>query len=47
VRSKKGTRHTIARLGSKRTLIPRHPTQEIKAKTLHAIFKDLGLKTSG
>jgi len=39
-----GTRHTIAVLGGKKTTIPRHPSAEIKRKTLHTILRDLGLR---
>jgi predicted RNA binding protein YcfA (HicA-like mRNA interferase family) len=31
-------------LGGKKPTVPRHPTQEIKAGTLNAILRDLGLK---
>jgi len=40
-----GTKHTKVILGSRVTRMPRHPSQELKAKTLHTILKDLGLKT--
>jgi mRNA interferase HicA len=39
-----GKRHTIVMLGGKKATVPRHPTQEIKAGTLNAILRDLGLK---
>ena len=39
-----GTRHTIVRLGSKRSTLPRHPSKEVKTGTLKAILKDLGLR---
>ncbi|MCX6591812.1 MAG: type II toxin-antitoxin system HicA family toxin [Acidobacteria bacterium] len=39
-----GTRHTIVRFGGKRSLIPRHPSAEVKTGTVEGIFKQLGLK---
>lgn len=39
-----GTNHWIVRLGSKRTTIPRHASQEIKSGTYHGILRQLGLK---
>jgi len=39
-----GTRHTIAILGGKKATIPRHPSTEIKTKTLHTVLRDLGLR---
>ena len=38
-----GGRHTIARLGSRMTTIPRHPSQEVRTGTLQSILKRLGL----
>jgi len=38
-------RHTLICLGSRRSLLPRHPAKEIKTGTLNAILRDLGLKT--
>jgi mRNA interferase HicA len=39
-----GKRHTKVMLGNRRTLLPRHPSVEIKTGTLQGILKDLGLK---
>jgi mRNA interferase HicA len=39
-----GKRHTKVILGNRRTLLPRHPSVEIKTGTLQTILKDLGLK---
>ena len=39
-----GTNHWIVRLGSRRTTIPRHPSQEIKSGTYHGILRQLDLK---
>ena len=39
-----GAKHTKVSLGNKVTRMPRHPSQELKTKTLHTILKDLGLK---
>ncbi|MGA2185268.1 MAG: type II toxin-antitoxin system HicA family toxin [Bryobacteraceae bacterium] len=39
-----GTRHTLARLGSRFAPIPRHVGQEVKTGTLRSIMKQLGLK---
>jgi len=39
-----GTRHLIDRYQGKRTLMPRHPSQEIQTGTYHAILKKLGIK---
>ncbi len=39
-----GTKHTKVIFGDKVTRMPRHPSQELKTKTLRTILKDLGLK---
>src|SRR5260370_36822776 len=39
-------RHTLVRLGSRCSLLPRHSAKEIKTGTLNGILRDLGLKTS-
>ena len=39
-----GTRHLVVYFQGKRTLIPRHPSQEIKTGTYFAILKQLGIK---
>jgi mRNA interferase HicA len=39
-----GSRHLIVRYQGKRTLMPRHPSQEIHTGTYHAILKKLGIK---
>jgi mRNA interferase HicA len=39
-----GTRHTLVRLGVRKTWMPRHPSQQIKTKTLHTILRELGIK---
>jgi len=39
-----GKKHTKAMLGDKTTRMPRHPSQELKTKTLQTVLKDLGLK---
>ncbi|MGH9631097.1 MAG: type II toxin-antitoxin system HicA family toxin [Bryobacteraceae bacterium] len=39
-----GTKHTKVILGSKVTRMPRHPSKELKTKTLQTILKELGLK---
>jgi mRNA interferase HicA len=39
-----GSKHTIVRLGKRRTTLPRHPSQEVKSGTLIGILKSLGLK---
>ena len=39
-----GTRHLIVRYQGNRTLMPRHPSQEIKTGTYYAILKKLGIK---
>jgi len=38
-----GTRHTIVILGDRKTVLPRHPSQELKTGTREAILKALGL----
>jgi len=44
VKVEDGTRHYKAKLGDKQTVIPRHPSKEIKTGTVEAIKKQLGLK---
>lgn len=39
-----GTRHLIVIYKGKATEIPRHPSKEIKTKTLRGILKKLGIK---
>jgi mRNA interferase HicA len=39
-----GKKHTKIMLGKKLSVMPRHPSAEIKTGTLNAILKDLGLK---
>jgi len=39
-----GKRHTMDRLGSRFTPIPRHADRDIKTGTLQSILKQLGLK---
>ncbi|MCX6616454.1 MAG: type II toxin-antitoxin system HicA family toxin [Acidobacteria bacterium] len=39
-----GTKHTKVVLAGKVTRMPRHPSQELKVKTLHTILRNLGLK---
>ena len=39
-----GTKHTIIFYRGKRTLMPRHPSREIKSGTYHGILKRLGIK---
>src|SRR5450759_423223 len=39
-----GTRHLIVRYQGNRTLMPRHPSQEIQTGTCHAILKKLRIK---
>ena len=39
-----GTRHLVVRYQGNRTLMPRHPSQEIQTGTYHAILKKLGIK---
>jgi mRNA interferase HicA len=39
-----GTRHLIVRYQRNRTLMPRHPSQEIQTGTYYAILKKLGIK---
>ncbi len=39
-----GKKHTIVRLGNKRTIMPRHGSKEIKTGTYRGILKDLGLE---
>lgn len=39
-----GTKHTVVYYKGKRSLLPRHPSKEIKRGTWLGILKDLGLK---
>jgi len=39
-----GAKHTKVVLAGKVTRMPRHPSRELKAKTLHTILRDLDLK---
>ena len=39
-----GTKHLIVRYQGNRTLMPRHPSQEIQTGTYNAILKKLGIK---
>ena len=39
-----GTKHLIVRYQGNRTLMPRHPSQEIQTGTYYAILKKLGIK---
>ena len=39
-----GTRHLIVRYQGNRTLMPRHPSQEIKTGTDQAILEKLGIE---
>jgi mRNA interferase HicA len=39
-----GRKHTMVRLGACSAIMPRHPSKEIASGTLHAIFRQLGLK---
>jgi mRNA interferase HicA len=39
-----GTKHTKVMFGTKVTRMPRHPSQELKTKTLRTILKELGLE---
>jgi predicted RNA binding protein YcfA (HicA-like mRNA interferase family) len=39
-----GKKHTIVRLGSRFSVMPRHATKEVPVGTLRAILKALGLK---
>jgi mRNA interferase HicA len=41
-----GTKHLIVRYQGNRTLMPRHPSQEIQTGTYYAILKKLGIKES-
>jgi mRNA interferase HicA len=43
-RFEEGTRHTKIVLAGKASLMPRHPSTEIKTGTLNAILKQLDLK---
>lgn len=39
-----GKKHTRVMLGNRFTVMPRHPSAEIKAGTLSAILRDLGIR---
>jgi mRNA interferase HicA len=39
-----GAKHEKVILGRKSTFMPRHPSRELKLKTLRTILKELGLK---
>lgn len=39
-----GTKHTIIYFKGERTLMPRHPSHEIKTGTYRGILKRLGIK---
>ena len=39
-----GTKHLIVRYQGNRTLMPRHPSKEIKTGTYQAILRKLGIK---
>jgi mRNA interferase HicA len=39
-----GTKHVIIFYKGKRTLMPRHPSREIKTGTYHGILRRLGIK---
>jgi mRNA interferase HicA len=39
-----GTNHTKVRLGNRTSMLPRHPSTEIKTGTLNGILKQLGIK---
>ena len=39
-----GKKHAIVYYKGQRTLIPRHPSHEIKTGTYHGILKKLGIK---
>jgi len=39
-----GTKHLVVHYKGNRTLMPRHPSQEIKTGTYHGILKKLGIK---
>ena len=39
-----GTKHTKVMLGHRTTRMPRHPSLELKTKTLRTILKELGLE---
>ena len=41
---KQGTRHEKVYLNGKRSMLGRHPNEELKEGTRHKILKDLGLK---
>ncbi|MBS1871802.1 MAG: type II toxin-antitoxin system HicA family toxin [Acidobacteria bacterium] len=36
-----GTKHLVVYYRGARTLVPRHPSKEVKTGTYHAILKDL------
>lgn len=39
-----GSKHLVVYRKGRRTLMPRHPSREIKSGTYRGILKDLGLK---
>ena len=39
-----GTKHTKVTRSNRVTRMPRHPSLELKTKTLHKILKELGLR---
>jgi mRNA interferase HicA len=39
-----GTKHLVVYYKGRRTLLPRHPSREIKTGTYHGILKKLGIK---
>lgn len=43
-RFEEGAKHTLVRLGENSTILPRHPSKEVKTGTLNGILKELGLK---
>jgi mRNA interferase HicA len=40
----RGKKHEKVQLGTRETVLPRHPSQELAAGTMKAIKKQLGLK---
>jgi mRNA interferase HicA len=39
-----GTKHLVVHYKENRTLMPRHPSREIKASTYYGILRKLGIK---
>ena len=39
-----GTRHLVVNYRGKTTILPRHPSKELKTGTVRAILKALGIK---